>query len=115
MEQTAVLKQTGQVVTKVVLRVPAQTRAPVMMIQVPIGLYLPAGITVQIDAKKPQQFPVQTCDMSGCFAGTQVAKELLDELTSGSQLSVIFQNASQEKITVPMALSNFGDAYNRIK
>jgi invasion protein IalB len=115
MEQTAVFTQTGQLVAKISLRVPPATRAPVMMIQVPVGLYLPGGISLQVDDKKPEQLAVQTCDLNGCYAGSQISKDLLAAMESGTRLAIIFQNTAQEKITVPLSIGNFSEAFNRIK
>lgn len=115
MEQTAVLTRTGQLVTKVVVRVPAGTHAPVILLQLPMGLYLPGGVGVEIDDKKPEQFSLQTCDVQGCYGGGPLSKDLLASLERGTRLTVIFQNPAQEKITVPMAIGNFSEAYARIK
>jgi invasion protein IalB len=115
MEQTAVLTQTGQLVTKVVVRVPGSTRAPLILLQLPMGLYLPGGIGVEVDDNKPEQFSLQTCDAHGCYGGGPLSKELLGALEHGSRLTVTFQNPAQEKIKVPMAIGNFAEAYTRIK
>jgi len=115
MEQTAVLTQTGQLVTKVVVRVPGATRAPIILLQLPMGLYLPGGVGIEVDDQKPEQFALQTCDVHGCYGGGPLSKELLASLDRGSRLTVIFQNPAQEKIKVPMAIGNFSEAYARIK
>jgi len=70
---------------------------------------------MQVDNNKAQSFGVQTCDLNGCYADTQMSKELINELMGGKQLTITFENTSREKITVPLALSNFSEAYNRIK
>src|SRR6185503_9923121 len=59
MEQTAILNQTGQVITAISIRLPSAAGEPVMMIQVPVGLFLPAGITLQVDERPPVQLTVQ--------------------------------------------------------
>ena len=43
MEQTAVLTKTGQLIVLINIRVPSDTRAPVAVIQLPLGLNLPGG------------------------------------------------------------------------
>ena len=52
MEQTAVLTKTGQLIVLVNIRVPGDTRAPVAVIQLPLGLNLPAGAKLQVDDGK---------------------------------------------------------------
>ena len=41
--QSVFIKKTGQRLLSVAVRVPADTKKPVLMLQVPLGVYLPAG------------------------------------------------------------------------
>src|SRR5262245_441266 len=115
MEQTLSLPNTGQLVASVLVRVPADTHQPVMMIQLPVGLYIPAGLSLQIDDGKAQPVPLQTCDLKGCYAGMQVSQELLTSLKSGKRLTMTFQNMAKNNVTVPIPLGNFTDAYQKIQ
>jgi invasion protein IalB len=115
MEQTVVLTNTGQLLASILVRVPTDTHQPVMMIQVPVGLYLPAGLNLQIDEGKPQPVPLQTCDLKGCYAGMQISPELIASLKAGKRLTMTFQNLAKNNVVVPMALDNFADAYQKIQ
>ena len=44
-----------------------------------------------------------------------VTPELLTALKSGKQLKVLFQNLAKETITIPMPLTDFATAYDKIK
>jgi invasion protein IalB len=114
-EQTAVLQKTGQLVAAVSIRVPADTHQPSLAVQIPVGLFLPAGVTLQIDDKKPLNLTLQTCDLKGCYAATPISPELLDELKGGKKLAVSFQNLTKENISVPLQLTNFDQAYQKIQ
>lgn len=114
-EQTAVLTKTGQLVASMTVRLPPTTGKPVMMLQVPVGLYLPAGITFKIDDGAPTQFVVQTCDLKGCYAGDQIAPQLLQGLKAGKQVVIGFQNLAKQNITVPLTLTQFAEAYQSIQ
>jgi invasion protein IalB len=114
-EQSAVMTQTGQLLLAITVRVPADTRRPVMMIHGPVGLFLPAGMSIQIDTAKPQQIALQTCDQRGCYAGMQVPAEMIAAMKSGKRFAVSFQNMAKENISVPFSLENFADAYRRIE
>jgi invasion protein IalB len=114
-EQTVFLSKTGQLVAAVTIRVPPDTRQPGLAVQVPVGLYLPAGVGLQVDEGKPLALVLQTCDLKGCYAGTAVSPEMLAALKSGKVLTVIFQNLNKESIRVPLQLTNFADAYQRIQ
>ncbi|MDP3690077.1 invasion associated locus B family protein [Bradyrhizobium sp.] len=115
MEQTAVLSKTGQLIVLVNIRVPADTKAPVALVQLPLGLNLPGGAKLQVDDGKVTDLQVQTCETRGCYAGSPIAPDLLAALRSGKQLKVSFQNLGKENITIPIPLTDFAAAYDRIK
>src|SRR5262245_12692660 len=107
MEQTLSLPSTSQLVASVLVRVPSDTRQPVMMIQLPVGIYLPGGLHLEIDDGKPQSVPLQMCDLKGCYASMQVNQDLLASLKSGKRLTMTFQNMAKNNIAVPIPLANF--------
>ncbi|WP_291693861.1 invasion associated locus B family protein [Bradyrhizobium sp.] len=114
-EETAVLTKTGQVIVVVNIRVASDTHTPVAVVQLPLGLNLPAGTRMQVDEGKPIDLTIQTCEDRGCYANSPVAPELLAALKSGKQLKVSFQTLSKETVTIPMPLADFPAAYDRIK
>ena len=114
-EQSAVLTKTGQLIVLVNVRVPAETRVPVALVQLPLGLNLPAGAKFQVDDGKTSDLQIQTCEARGCYANLQISPEVLAALKSGKQLKVSFQNMAKETISIPMPLADFGAAYEKIK
>lgn len=114
-QQTIIKTDTGQLVAQVSVRVPADTRTPVMMIQLPLGLFLPAGVELQVDQNKTIELPLQTCDASGCYAGTPVTADVLGQFQKGKSLRIGFKNLSQSKIDLTMPLPGFAAAYEGIK
>jgi invasion protein IalB len=115
MEQTAVLSKTGQLIVLINIRVPSDTHAPVALVQLPLGLNLPDGARLQVDDGKTTNLQIQTCEARGCYASTSIAPEQLAALKSGKQLKVSFQNLGKETITIPMQLTDFAAAYDKIK
>jgi invasion protein IalB len=115
MEQTAVLTKTGQLIVLVNIRVPSDTRVPVAMVQLPLGLNLPGGAKLQVDDGKTADLQIQTCENRGCYAGTAIAPDVLAALKSGKELKLSFQNLAKETITIPMPLTDFATAYDKIK
>jgi invasion protein IalB len=114
-EQSAVLPKTGQLVILVNIRVPADTHTPSALIQLPLGLNIPAGAKLQVDDGKTADLPVQTCEARGCYAGIAITPELLAAMKSGKQLKISFQNLNKETLTVPLPLTDFATAYEKIK
>lgn len=115
MEQTAVLTKTGQLIVLVNIRVPSDTHAPVIAVQLPLGLNLPVGAKLQVDDGKVVDMPIQTCEARGCYASSPIAPDRLAAMKSGKQLKVSFQNLGKETITIPMPLADFAAAYDKIK
>jgi invasion protein IalB len=115
MEQTAVLTKTGQLIVLVNIRVPSDTRVPVAMVQLPLGLNLPGGAKLQVDDGKTADLQIQTCENRGCYAGAAVTPDVLAALKTGKELKLSFQNLGKETITIPMPLTDFATAYEKIK
>lgn len=113
-EQSLFITKTGQLVASVNVKLPPETRQPVMMIQLPVGLFLPGGVNLQIDESKPQALVIQTCDLKGCYAATTISAELLSAMKAGKRLSVIFQNLNKENVNLAFVLSGFAESYDKI-
>jgi len=117
-EQTVVASN-GQFLASVIVRVPADTREPVMTIQTPLGLFLPAGLALQVDDEKPLPLALQTCDLKGCYARMPVAAEMISAMKAGKFFKVTFeitvQNQAKEDISIPLTLHNFAEAYQKIQ
>lgn len=114
-EETAVVAKTGQLVVQVNIRVASDTHAPNALLQLPLGLSLPAGARLQVDDGKLLDMKIETCENRGCYASAPVAPDMLAALKSGKQLKISFQNLGKETITIPMPLTDFAAAYDKIK
>jgi invasion protein IalB len=114
-EQTAVLTKTGQLIVLLNIRVASDTRQPIAIIQLPLGLNLPAGAKLQVDDGKVSDLQIQTCEQRGCYANSPISADMLAAMKSGKQLKVSFQNLGKETITIPMPLADFAAAYDKIK
>ncbi|MGE0005105.1 MAG: invasion associated locus B family protein [Parvibaculaceae bacterium] len=114
-EQRAFVRETGQLIGLITIRVPADTKKPVAMIQAPLGLFIPAGITVDVDGDMAQNYPLQTCNANGCYAGFPITDQLLARMLNGGKLNVIFQYLDKKPFTLPMSLTGFTEAFGRIK
>ena len=114
-EQTAVLTKTGQLIVLINIRVASDTRTPLAVIQLPLGLNLPAGAKLQVDDGKTADLQIQTCEQRGCYANAPIAADMLAAMKTGKQLKVSFQNLGKEVISIPMPLTDFAAAYEKIK
>ena len=115
MSRAVVLKEKRKLLLRVTVSLPAETKKPVMLIQLPHGLYLPAGAKLGIDDKKTKQLVLQTCDQKGCYAASPIPDEQLAAMKKGQRLKVIFQNLQKKPITVAMSLDGFTKAYKQME
>jgi invasion protein IalB len=115
MEQTAVLSKTGQTVVSVNIRVPNDTHAPEILVQLPLGFSLPGGARFQVDDGKATEMELRTCENRGCFASSPIAPDVLAALRAGKQMKVSFQTLNKETISIPLPLTDFATAYDKIK
>jgi len=109
------ITNTGQLIGSVTIRMPGDTREPVMMIQTPIGLFLPAGVSIDVDEKNPQRFELQTCDGNGCYAGSPVSDDLLASMRKGQKFNIKFQGLKKQEIKLQLSLAGFAAAFDKIK
>ena len=114
-EQNAILSKTGQLVVLVNIRVPGDTRAPIALVQLPLGLNLQAGAKLQVDDGKTVDLPIQTCENRGCYASVPVSPDMVSAMRTGKQLKIVFQDLAKETIAIPMPLNDFSAAFDKIK
>lgn len=113
-EHTILLAKTRQRLVTVTFKTEPDSSLPALMIQLPLGLFLPDGVEFQVDALDSQHLPIQTCNEKGCYAGSTVSREMLASLMAGEGLTVTFRNLAKEVMTVPVPLAGFGPAYQRV-
>ncbi len=115
MSQMVIVPKSRQVLLRVEIEVPGDGSGPRMVLRLPHGLYLPAGVTLKIDDQDWSQTDVQTCDGQGCYAGLELDDDVVRRLERGNQLMVGFQSLSRETVTVPVALKGFTASYAKIR
>jgi invasion protein IalB len=114
-EQRAVVTETGQLLILVTVRVPAETRKPVMTVRAPLSMLLPAGVTIDVDGQNPVRLDYQTCDNQGCYAFVQISDEMLQTMFKGLKLNVTIENHNKQDLTVPMSLVGFTGVYGGVR
>jgi invasion protein IalB len=114
-EQRIVLQQDNRALMTLKIELPAEPRSPTLVVQTPLGLYLPGGLTLRIDQGQPLVLAIQSCDPNGCYAGQAVDAGLLAGLKSGSMLHVAVQSLARETVDIEVPLAGFGAAYARIE
>ena len=108
------MKKTRQLLLGVsVMAVPGKPGS-VLVLRMPLGPYLPAGVTVQIDKRHTVKVAFRTCDARGCFASLKLPLALKKGLLTGKRLRVTFQNLLRKDISIAMPLAGFRGAYRKM-
>ena len=84
-----------------------QNAAAVAIVSTPLGVYLPTGLELKIDGRKPKRAAFETCNLSGCHAGFALAGTLLKALSSGNELVVTLKDTKATTVPVKVSLKGF--------
>lgn len=98
-----------------VLIQPDETGTETLVLALPHGLFLPAGVSIGVDAAPAQALVIQTSDENGAYAETPISPEFLASLKTGSELRVTFQSAQKQEIAVPVSLTGFAPGYAKLE
>jgi invasion protein IalB len=114
--QTVFIKPTGQRLLSVAVRVPADTKKPVLLLQVPLGVYLPAGASLEIGKAGAKTLPFRGCDQAGCLAQYAITDEEIASMAKGADLTISVQNQNRKPaFTVTVPVTGFAAAYAKVK
>lgn len=115
MQQRLGVQQTGQLIAALAIQVPSQTRKPSMILQLPLGMNLAQGASLQIDANPAIKVPIQSCDQSGCVAIMALPDATLAQMMAAKGMTLTLMNAANKPIKVPFQMTGFATTYNNIK
>ena len=106
--QTLIDKDSDQPMMKIAVGYVPDKDQPVAVITLPLGIFLPPGIELQIDGKgKVGRLPINTCLPSGCQAGVQLDTDFVSRMKQGNQMTVTFGNPQGQGVAAPVSLSGF--------
>lgn len=78
----------------------------------PIGLDLPAGLNLAVDAIELMNIPFQSCDAQGCYAISPLAAGQITALKDGAELVLTVQSQAQETIRISFELRGFTQSWS---
>jgi len=112
--QNLLLKKGGQRLLNVVVGHLGAEGKPAAILTLPLGISLPPGASIRVDEGEPVRFAIERCTTQGCAGGVEIDEQLLAALKRGKQAKVSFRDAARREIVVPVSLSGFTAAYNRL-
>jgi invasion protein IalB len=94
---------------------PADTKKPTLLLQLPLGVYLPAGALLQIGKGETKTLPFVSCDQAGCVAEYNISDAELSSVAKGVDLTVSGQTLDKKPFTLTVPSVGFAAAYAKIK
>lgn len=89
-----------------------------LLIVVPLGILLPAGVTLQVDSGAEIPLQVDRCERQGCRIEMLLEPELLNRLKAGAKATVFFEafdpEGERQRLGVPISLLGFTAALNEV-
>ena len=113
--QTLYVKKTGVRVLTLVVRTTPDAKKPVMLIQVPLGIYLPAGVTLQIGKDAGKKLPLHSCNQDGCLTEYPVTDAEIAAMQQGADVVVLVQDLNKAPVTLQVPSLGFAAAYAKMK
>jgi len=112
------LDEQGQTVLAIAVgRVP-NTDDPGMLIILPLGIWLPPGVVLQVDGGEEVPARIERCERRGCQVELLLEGNALTLLKAGTEANVLFQiydeNGQPKVVGVPFSLLGFTAALNEI-
>ena len=80
----------------------------------PLGLALPAGVTLSVGEQVSIEIAYATCRPVGCISSVRLDGALLDALTAGTVATVGVSTLEGQNVAIELSLNGFGAAWNRL-
>lgn len=109
------VQETGQVLFNVTVRIPLEAgQAPYLDVVGPLGFYLVDGLTMTVGTRPFAKLPIVRCDANGCYAGTVLSADQLNQLKQGDALRIGFAPKVGQEAQVDVPLTGFTAAFDSI-
>jgi invasion protein IalB len=87
-----------------------------LVIQLPIGIWLPSGVKLVADAKDPGLVATfKRCLPQACFADVDISNDALRRYRAVTeQGQIVFKDGNQKDATLPVSFKGFGTAFDAL-
>jgi len=113
--QIVVNKENNKAMLIVAIGYFGEKHQPGAIFELPLGLFLPAGVVFSIPGTQPIRVVIQTCLPQGCRAALLLAADVMAALKKGDQADVAVESAQRQKMSAPISLKGFSKAFASLK
>ncbi len=114
MYQEILLKKDGLPVLQFSIGLAEAGQDPIVLITLPLGIYLPTGVSLMIDEQEKVNFPIERCDPDGCHMLVTLTDSRIDTLENAKELKVFFNDLESSPIIISLSLFGFKEAFSKI-
>ena len=111
--QQLISRDDKQLVAQLIARIVPETKAPTLIIQLPLGISLTEPVQIKVDNGAAERLPVQTCTNVGCVVSIALKDPFLASLRSGTILKITLQDSNKRSINIDVPLLGFGLAFDK--
>lgn len=115
MEQTLVASETGALIGKAEVRVTAKSEQPLLLLLVPLGVDVRAGLRLRVDDAELADVAVQTCNAGGCLAALPLVPSAIAALRGGRVMTMTFRGTGKPELTARFSLAGFSETFGKIE
>lgn len=109
--QDILWQTSGKRILNVSIARPAEGQPYVAAITAPLGILLPAGLTLHVDEKELVRFPLRFCNINGCRGQFPITEDMQKLFTSGKKGRVIFRQPNGQPLRVEFSLKGFAAGF----
>jgi invasion protein IalB len=108
--------QGGGVISQIAIGRPVKGQPVKLVIQLPIGVWLPTGIKLTVGAKDPGLLTTfKRCLLSACFADAEIKDDVIRRFRTATEAGQIqFKDGNQKDGSLPVSFKGFGTAFDAL-
>ena len=92
----------------------ADQKSRILRVLAPLGVLLPSGLGLKIDATEVGRAGFVRCLPNGCVAEVMLDDTLIGQLRSGKVATFIIFQTPEEGIGIPLTLNGFGEGFDQL-
>jgi invasion protein IalB len=112
--QSVTAEDRANVGLTVIMLKTSDQKSRLMRVVAPLGVLLPSGLGLKIDAADIGRAGFVRCLPNGCIAEVVMDDELVKKLRTGKTATFIIFQTPEEGIGFPMSLAGFGEGYDKL-
>ena len=113
--QNIVVKDSRQPILNFAISFADDAKTAVGIFVMPLGIYLPPGLTLQVDDGQIYEMAIEICGLKGCRVRFGFDENLMNLFKRGKAARITFSGGDQKPIRIPVSLKGFTAALNDLK